>query len=319
MGGKRTVLVVGAGAVGSRRAAIAACHPRSELVGVCDLDRARAAAAAAGTGAVAHGDWLSALQHHRPELVVVCTPVREQMPIGQAALQAGADVLLEKPFGRSLAEARALHAAAARAGRRVAVGFNHRCHEALARAVELAHQGAVGALHFVRCIYGHGGRPGYEREWRADQELAGGGELLDQGSHVLDLLHWLLGPPCSAYAELPTLAWPMAVEDNAFALLRYAGGQVASFHASWSQWQNRFRLEIYGASGAVEVDGLGGSYGRSEVALLERRPGAPPLRAKSSCRPATSPPRAGRGIGISSCRHSTRAPSRRARRRKRSR
>ena len=103
-------------------------------------------------------------------------------------------MLVEKPAARNVAETRSLIAAAAeRSGRLVRVGFNHRYHPALLKARELVDAGALGALMFVRGRYGHGGALGYEREWRADPARSGGGELIDQGVHLIDLARWFLG------------------------------------------------------------------------------------------------------------------------------
>ena len=269
------VLVVGAGYAGSKRARIAADHPGSRVVGVCDVDRSRAEKIAAELGCQAYEDAAAALSKTKPDIAIVSTTNREAMPIARAALEAGADVLVEKPFGRNVAEARAMVAAATAAKRSLAVGFTLRYQPALVRARELAERGEIGTIQFVRCVYGHGGRRGYEREWRADPEIAGGGELLDQGVHVVDLLvHWL-GRPARVQAELTTLAWPMQVEDNAFATLRWAEGPVAQFHVSWSQWINRFTWQVYGSEGAIEVEGLGGSYGVPTLTHWKRRDGVP--------------------------------------------
>ena len=75
----------------------------------------------------------------------------------------------------------------------VRVGYNHRFHPALQKARELVDAGALGPLMFIRARYGHGGRVGYDREWRADPNLSGGGELIDQGVHLIDLAGWFLG------------------------------------------------------------------------------------------------------------------------------
>jgi len=274
----RSVVVVGLGLVGERRARTAAEHPRTHLAGVCDLDAARARAIADRHHVSSFTTWRDALAAASPDIVVVSTPHRELAPIAVAALESGCDVLVEKPFGRTLDEARRMAAAAQRHRRSLAIGFNHRFIPTIAHAIERARRGDLGDLHFVRCIYGHGGRPGYESEWRADRERAGGGELLDQGVHALDLLCWLFGKPTRAFAELATLAWPIAVEDNAMAVLRWRDGPVASIHASWSQWQNRFSFHIYGSRGALEVEGLGGSYGPPSAVLLTRQPDGPPVR-----------------------------------------
>ena len=122
---------------------------------------------------------------------------------------------------RAQVEARRARPPSARAGC-VKVGFNHRFHPGIARAVAEARSGAHGEILHLRARYGHGGRLGYEREWRADPARSGGGELIDQGMHLLDLSHWLLGPLPLHSALLRTAFWDMPVEDNAVVAARRA-------------------------------------------------------------------------------------------------
>ena len=77
---------------------------------------------------------------------------------------------------------------------------------------------------FIRARYGHGGRVGYEKEWRAQPAISGGGELIDQGAHLIDLSRWFLGDLTVDYAAVPTLFWDMPVDDNCFLALRSGGG-----------------------------------------------------------------------------------------------
>ena len=175
-------------------------------------------------------------------------------------------------------EARLLADAARKAKRIVKVGFNHRYHPAIAEAHKRFAAGTIGTLINARGRYGHGGRPGYEKEWRGNPELAGGGELTDQGVHLLDLLHWFAGAPVSVFGATQRAIWPIEpLEDNGFALLRYASGATAQFHTSWTQWKNLFSLEIFGTAGELVMDGLGGSYGTEKLTMHMRKPegGAP--------------------------------------------
>jgi predicted dehydrogenase len=119
---------------------------------------------------------------------------------------------------------------------------------------------------FVRARYGHGGRLGYEREWRAAPEVSGGGEAIDQGIHLIDLARWFLGEFVDVQGAAPTFYWDMPVEDNAFFLLRTAAGCVAFLHASWTEWKNLFSFEYSGRRGKLEIVGLGGSYGTERLA-----------------------------------------------------
>jgi predicted dehydrogenase len=181
-------------------------------------------------------------------------------------------VLVEKPAGRRPAELAPLVAAALRHNRIVKVGFNHRFHPAIARAKALADDGVIGPLRFIRGRYGHGGRPGYEKEWRFDAAISGGGELIDQGSHLIDLSRWFLGDLTLAYGFTPTYFWPAQVEDNCFLALTSGKQQMAWLHASWTEWKNLFAFEIMGRDGKLTIDGIGGSYGTERLTLHRMLP-----------------------------------------------
>jgi predicted dehydrogenase len=154
----------------------------------------------------------------------------------------------------------------------VRVGFNHRYHPALSKAKDLCESGAVGELMYARGRYGHGGRVGYETEWRADKQLSGGGELIDQGVHLIDLARWFLGDFVSIEGFATTYYWDMPVEDNGFMLLRTATGQTAFLHASCTEWKNLFSFEIVGRTGKLHIEGLGGSYGTERLAYYRMLP-----------------------------------------------
>lgn len=272
------VAVVGCGLIGSRRAREAATHAGTDVRLAVDAELTRAQALGADHACAASAAWRDAVDDPAVDIVVVATPNGLTTDIAEAALAAGKHVLIEKPPGRNLYEAGRLAAAAARAAGILKIGFNHRYHPAVSAAHALVASGTLGPVLNVRARYGHGGRPGYEREWRGNPELAGGGELLDQGVHLADLVCWFAGEPIAAQAMVQTAAWPIApLEDNAFALLRCATGAIASLHTSWTQWKNLFSFEVACQRGAVAVEGLGGSYGPERLVVARRvLSGGPP-------------------------------------------
>jgi predicted dehydrogenase len=259
---KLKVALIGAGAFGARRAAAVATNPRSALVVVADPAAGRACELARSFSAEAVAHWREAVERDGVGAVIVATPTAAAPEISLVALASGKHVLVEKPFGRNADEILPAVKAAAEHHRVLKVGYNHRYHPAVAKAHEIYRGGAIGRLLYLRCSYGHGGRPGYEREWRSRPEVSGGGQLLDQGVHALDLFRWFAGEFADVAAFLATSYWPIApVEDNAFALLRTRDGAIAQLHASWTQWKNTFAFEITGEQGTVLVTGLGRSYG----------------------------------------------------------
>jgi predicted dehydrogenase len=268
------VAVIGCGLVGAHRARTAAADRRTALRLVIDNQPERAAGLAAAHGVEASSDWRSALSREDIGAVVISTPNALLVPIGVAALRSGRHVLIEKPMGRNATEGRALTAQARRAGTVLKVGFRHRYRDSLIRAREMVRSGAIGRLIQLRARYGYGARAEHELEWRADAELAGGGALLDEGVHIVDLFHWFAGPAQRAQAELQTAVWDLGrLEDNAFAMLRFAAGVVGQFHVGTTEWKNLFSFEIRGDAGAIHVEGLGGSYGPETLVHTRRAEG----------------------------------------------
>jgi len=263
------VAIVGCGLIGGKRAA--ALDP-AQLVACADLDGSRAADLAARFPGAVAGDADSVVTRADVDIVIVATTNDSLTPIAIAALHAGKHVLIEKPAARTTAELDRLAAAAMRSGRRLRVGFNHRYHPALQQARALVEADAVGPLMFVRGRYGHGGRLGYDSEWRADPARSGGGELIDQGVHLIDLSQWFLGPFVHVDGFAATYFWQMPVDDNGFLLLRTADDHAAFLQVSCTEWKNLFSLEIYGRTGKLAIDGLGGSYGVERLTYYRMLP-----------------------------------------------
>jgi predicted dehydrogenase len=262
--------IIGCGLIGLKRSQALA---GAKLVACADRDLARARALAArGDGVRAGSSGAEVATATDVDLVIVATPHDALVENTLAAIRAGKHVLVEKPAARSFAELEPVAAEAERLGRLVRVGFNHRYHRAFRKARELVASGALGDLMFLRARYGHGGRLGYDKEWRAIPEISGGGELIDQGVHLIDLSRMFLGDFTDVQGHAATFFWKMPVDDNAFLMLRTARGQVAWLHASATEWKNTFSMEIYGRDGKLHIDGLGGSYGTERLTFYRMLP-----------------------------------------------
>ncbi|HET7535312.1 MAG TPA: Gfo/Idh/MocA family oxidoreductase [Candidatus Didemnitutus sp.] len=274
--------IVGCGLIGRKRAA--ALEP-GQLRHTCDLDPVRANdLARIAPGCQTTTDYRAVLGDPAVQAVIVATLNSTLAPIALDAVRAGKHVLVEKPGALSSNQLRAVQAAAREQGVVVRVGYNHRFHPALQKARELVDSGVLGPLMFLRARYGHGGRKGYDREWRADPQLSGGGELIDQGVHLIDLAGWFLGEFTTVEGHAATYFWDMKVDDNAFLSLRTASNQTAWLHVSCTEWKNLFSLEIYGRDGKVAIDGLGGSYGAERCTHYRMLPqmGPPEITAWES-------------------------------------
>ncbi len=268
--------LIGAGRQGWRRAAALDGSSEDQLVAVFDINRDSAERLATRFSCAVSSSWEDVFENRRVDAIVICTPPSVHARMVGAALLAGTHTLCEKPMGLTSKEAGRLSELAEAKGLILKAGYNHRHHPGIAKCKEWQEEGRVGDIVFVRARYGTGGREGYDADWRMRREVSGGGQLVDQGLHLLDLARWFLGDFSRAFGLIHTGFWTKtAVEDNVFALLQAPNGQVASLHASWTQWKNLFSFEVYGTDGYVTVDGLGGSYGVERVVLGKRSAGEP--------------------------------------------
>lgn len=264
------VAIVGCGLIGQKRAN--ALGTGGRLLACADIDVGRAENLARTSGARAFHDWRELLAVPEVEIVFVATLHDSLAEITRAAIEAGKHVFVEKPAARNPAELEPVMTVSQQHEVKVHVGFNHRYHRAFRKARELFESGQLGELMFIRARYGHGGRIGYDKEWRANPELSGGGELIDQGPHLIDLSRWFLGDFEEVRGFAHTYYWNMPVDDNGFMMLKTARQQVAFLHASCTEWKNLFSMEIYGCHGKLEIFGLGGSYGVERLTYYKMLP-----------------------------------------------
>lgn len=262
--------IVGCGLIGQKRAKNL---KNAKLTACADLNFERAQLLAnTNPGCEALASWQDLIQSPHVDIVVIAVTHADLAEISIAAVKAGKHVLVEKPAGRRAAELMPLKQLAEEKQRCVRIGFNHRYHRAFRQAMSLVKEGAIGELMFIRARYGHGGRIGYDKEWRAVPSLSGGGELIDQGVHLIDLSRWFLGDFADVQGFAHTYYWDMPVDDNGFMLLKTEKKQTAFLHASCSEWKNLFSFEIYGKLGKLDIQGLGGSYGVERLAFYKMLP-----------------------------------------------
>lgn len=247
--------LIGCGDIGILRARALAQAPGCQLVIAVDTDASKAAAAAATSpGATTSADWREAVRRSDVDAVVVSTPpsLHEEMTV--TALEAGKDVLCEKPLARTPDECRRMVAAAERTGRRLATGFNYRFYPSFQKARALLDSGIIGELDHIRS-YGGYTATSHNQPWVHDVATVGGGALRDIGIHILDLTRDFLGEVESVQGAASGNVWKYpGCEDNGFALLRGERGNLAMVHASWTEWRRyQFRIELYGSRGCIRA------------------------------------------------------------------
>ena len=267
--------IIGAGLIGGKRADAIAKTKKGELVAIADPDFSRATAFGEKYKVTAYADWKELIARKDIDAVIVAVPNAFVVTIVIAALKHGKHVFSEKPFGITSKESRAMLAAGVKARKIIKVGFNHRFHAGIMKAYQIFKENGIGKVMYIRARYGHGGRVGMEKEWRFNKKISGGGELLDQGVHLVDLARWFGGEMKTVYGLTQRKFWKTKVDDNAFALMTNDRVTV-SFHVSTTQWKNLFSFEVYGDMGSLEVLGKGGSYGQETLIHSKKNLGFAP-------------------------------------------
>lgn len=264
--------IIGCGVIGSRRAKIINSSRDAKVVAVMDIDFDRAKTLASQMNCDYFDDWKKVVSDKNIDAVVISTTNNFLAKISYEAAQNGKHIFCEKPLGTNVEEVSKAVEEAIKKKVIFKTGFTLRFHPGMQEMKSLVDNGSLGNILFIRCRYGITGRPGYEKEWRADPKISGGGELIDQGIHALDLLRWFLGDFSNVCGSIGSLYWKAPVEDNAFAILTTPKNQIASLHVSWTQWNNIFSFEVFGDEGYAIMEGLGGAYGPEKVIYGKKAP-----------------------------------------------
>jgi len=260
--------IVGLGLIGRKR--LVALPSECVLVGVHDSKHEVAEEVAAAFSVPNFSIMSELLDSIGPGgLAIIATPHNFLFSIAENALMKNINVFIEKPGSMNATQLEKLLTLATERNCLIRIGYNHRFHPGVLKAKSIVSSNQFGAVQFIRARYGHGGRKGYELEWRADRILSGGGELIDQGSHLIDLAHYFAGDMILEFSDTPTLYWDIAVEDNAILYGTFTKGGKFLLHASWTEWKNIFSFEIFMKTAKIELSGLGGSYGQETFTLYE--------------------------------------------------
>lgn len=265
MNKKLKVAIAGYGKMGKIRAACVEAHPDLKLVAICDINHKDS------TTCIPVCQDYKLLMEYRPDIVFACTPNKYLPEIVSYFLNNQVNVFCEKPPGRSRKDVELmLMSEKNNPAVKLKFGFNHRYHQAVLDAKSIIDQGRLGKMLWLRGIYGKAGGNGYEKTWRNNKEVAGGGILIDQGIHMVDLFRLFCGEFDEVKSFVNRSFWPVEVEDNVFALLRNEEGQTAMLHSSATQWNHKFLLDIYLEKGYINISGILSStmtYGKETLKI----------------------------------------------------
>ncbi len=260
--------LVGAGKMGTRWTGVLTKNKDISLDIIADTGSGKAKDLASQfPGVKATGNIKDVISNKEIDAVLIAVPHLYHASITSKSLIAGKHVLCEKPGAIHSIDIKHNIQLANKKKLTYMIGFNHRFHDAFLKARQLYQKGAIGKILFIRARYGFGGRVGYDKEWRINKKIGGGGELKDQGVHMIDLATSFIGKPDNVHGFIAKTFWGKANkdigEDNGFVLLK-AKDAIASIHVSLTQWKPKHNFEIYGDKGYLSIEGLGQRYGGDE-------------------------------------------------------
>lgn len=262
--------IAGYGVVGRLRHRFVDQHPRMRVVAVCDKTFQEPGTVGSGVLSLATYQELLA----QPlDALFVCLPTYLAAEVTIAGLERGLHVFCEKPPGRDPAEVTLVREREReRPGQKLMYGFNHRYHDSVREAQRIIRGGELGEIVDLRGVYGKSAIIRFgSSDWRSHRLVAGGGILLDQGIHLVDLMRLFAGDFADVHSYVSNGFWGHDVEDNAYALMRTPNGVVAMLHSSATQWRHRFSLDITMTRGAIVLSGIlsgSKSYGAETITVV---------------------------------------------------
>lgn len=264
--------IIGFGLMGKQRASDILDLPMHRLIILCDNNSDQFKDFDFGTqnNIVFTNDWKDVIENKKVELIVISVPHYLTKEITCDALMKGKNILCEKPLGMNPKEVNIILKTLNRTSGLLEPGFNYRFYPGILKTKKIIDDGHIGQVRHVRCTFGHGGRPGMDKEWKINKDLAGGGVLLDPGIHAIDLFRFLFGEICEGFATFKNTFWKVNAEDNVFLNLHTINNVFIQSHFSTTEWKNKFRLEIFGDDACVTISGRSKTYGPQEVRLTKR-------------------------------------------------
>lgn len=263
--------IAGYGIVGKRRRQYIDLHPQMEVVAVCD--QVFEQSGHFDDGVTFYTNHKQLLQENL-DVLFVCLTNDVAADVTIAGLENGLHVFCEKPPGRDLDDiARVMACEKKHPNLRLKYGFNHRYHLAVKDALEIVQSGRMGKVVNIKGTYGKSKIISFDNDWRTKRTIAGGGILLDQGIHMVDLMRLFAGDFTEIHSYVSNDFWGHDVEDNAYALMRTADGVIAFLHSTATQWRHRFNLDITLQGGGLILAGiLSGtkSYGAETLTVITK-------------------------------------------------
>lgn len=263
--------IAGYGIVGKRRHFFINEHPNLEVIAVCDQNFKKDFLKKDGVSFFSTTDELL---NQDLDILFVCLTNNVAAQVTIAGLKKGLHVFCEKPPGRTVEDVqRVILVEKDNPTLKLKYGFNHRYHESIRKALEILQSGELGSIINLRGIYGKSRVIPFSGGWRSQRELAGGGILLDQGIHMVDLMRLFCGEFVEVKSFISNDFWKHDVEDNAYAILKDSHGRIAMLNSSATQWQHKFGLEITLSDGYIELSGIlsgSKSYGEETIVYGKR-------------------------------------------------
>lgn len=271
---KLKVGIAGYGVVGKRRKFCIDRNPNMRVVAVCD--RTFSESGLMEGGIHYHPDYHSLLKEDL-DVLIVCLTNEIAPEVTIAGIERGLHVFCEKPPGRSVEDIEKVIAISRQYPKlKLMYGFNHRYHESVQEALRIIHSGQFGKIINIRGVYGKSKLITFNQpDWRTKREIAGGGVLLDQGIHMVDLMRLFAGEFTLVQSFIANSHWGYEVEDNAYAIMRTESGIIGMMNSSATQWRHRFHLDINLEKGSIILGGIlsgSKSYGAETLTVVTADP-----------------------------------------------
>jgi predicted dehydrogenase len=271
---KLKVGICGYGIVGKRRRICVDRHPDLKMIAICDQSF---------TDKKSMVDGLDGYKSYRDllkmdlDILIVCMTNDIAPEVTIAGLKEGLHIFCEKPPGKDVLDIKkVIEVEKGCQGQKLMYGFNHRYHDSIKEAMRIIKTNELGKVINLRGVYGKSQLITFDQsDWRTKRDISGGGVMLDQGIHMLDIMRLFAGEFTEVHSFIENSHWNYDVEDNAYALMRTKNGVVAMMSSSATQWRHRFHLDINLEKGSIILGGIlsgSKSYGAETLTVVYANP-----------------------------------------------